>query len=463
MTAIFSNLIRTQLVTTPTALDNATIRAYLYREAPSFDSNDARYVAKNTVAELTAMPGWVPATGTGLPLSNSITTGVRLQGVNHYVIFTQYLFVNIDPTEVKAVSFFLVGSLGGVTNPLLLTTDTPFSGQKVVVKNNDGVTAAPDSNLGGASNRWLFGWPTPGGGVTQVSIAEGALGMVLGPPAFETSHTQHVWLYPQRANLLANPSFEAPGTNFWAANGTISRIASPVPGGGSWAGQFAGGASTSVGNVLAVESNVFPTQNEERWTIQFMAKGVGDLKVGFVWWDSSFSETAVDWGTETWTLTPGAYIHIACCRTAFQTYQGMVRIEVKGNSLTIDQALVEKGYLKDWPYFDGDTTYGARDDFSWYGGLARQGASYSFWYNNKRAVFGELFSRDIDDATLITDEVMNEQGYVYQWVPAGTIVVPHMDVLYPNDLQAPVPPKSSTVVAWRTSSTDLLGMPFPWV
>ena len=292
-----------------------------------------------------------------------------------------------------------------------------------------------------------------------MTITEGPLLLSLGPPDFEPSHTQHVWLYPQRANMIANPSFEKPSppAGYWASNGSITRIAlvNPPISAGRFAGRF------QYGGIVVAESNTFPTGREEYWTIQFMARGLGDMKVGFVYWDDDFDAVSVEWGEETWQLDPNTFIHISVIRFPVQTYQGMLRIEATGGDLTIDQVLVEKGFLKDWPYFDGDTDYGARGDFSWYGGEVRQGGSYSLWYNHKAAVFGRMFARQIEDTTLITDEVMRAQGICYDWVPAGTIVTPHIDVLYPNDLQLVVPDKVG-VLSYRTSDDDSQGIRNPW-
>jgi hypothetical protein len=466
MTAVFSNFFRTQLATTPTLMDTAKITMLFFREAPDFSGNDPRYAGFDEAEDLFNQSGWVPAAGTGLPLpspANDLTVSVRPQGVNRYVMWSQYLLpANVSPVEVKAVAFVYKGTVAGVSDPVIFISNTPF-GDREVVKGNDGITSAPDPTLTG-SNRWLFSWAIPAGGVTQVTAIEGSLALTKSPPSFETSHTQHVWLYPQRANMIANPSFEAPGTNFWSCNGSITRVAEPAPlgdgrqSGGAWAGRFTGTSP------LILESNVFPTQREEYWTVQFMAKGAGTVKVGLVWWDDDYAETAVDWGTETWTLNTASYIHVVICRTLYQTYQAMLRIEVQGTSITLDRVLVERGFLKDWPYFDGGTTYGARDDFSWYGGAARQGATYSLWYNNKRATYGRLFQRDVADNVLLTDEVEAAQGKVYQWVPAGTIVVPHINVLYPNDLQAPVIPKTpGVVIPYRSNISDADKVRNPWV
>jgi hypothetical protein len=369
---------------------------------------------------------------------------------------------------VAAFAFLLVGTYGGKVDPIVMVTTTPFeeSGPRVV-RGTDGITANPDIGLPvpppSSNNRWMFSWADPVGGATTVtSIVEGPLAVYQGPPPFEVSHTQHVWLYPQRANMIANPSFESDtvGMGYWSTNGTAQRVAipnAPIGAAGAWAGKF-----TKAGTVI-VESNYIPTQYEEDWSIQLLAKGTGKLKVGFVAWNDEFNVLGTDWGEETWTLNPGSYIHISVCRTIAQAYQGMVRLECDGGDLTIDQALCEKGFLKDWDYFDGDSTYGARDDYMWYGGIVRKGGTYSLWYNNKRTIYGRMFGREVDSTALITDDVTAGRGFVYRWVPAGTFVNAHLGVLYPGDLVAPVPAKPAGVLPYRTGVTDVAGVVNPWL
>lgn len=460
MTTVFSTYFRDALFATPTLLDSASVGIRLFRSAPSFSANDARYSGITTAAGLTGLPGWSEVVAPGYPLATTVGVSRRVNppgSTNNYILLSLFSFTGLGSSiEVEAVAYYYNGTISGTVNPLIMITDTPFSGQRMVVSGVDGLTSNPDTSMAGA-NRWLFSWATPAGGAPSTALIqkEGPLAVLRGAPAFETSHTQHVWLYPQRVNLIANPSFEK-DTAFWLSNRTITRVAESALGVGSWAGRFAGTAP------VVAESNIFDTQFEERWTVQLMAKGNGNLKVGFVWWDGSFEETAVDWGTETWKLDPTNYTRVAVARTGYQTFQGLVRLECDGNSLTIDNVLVEKGYLKDWPYFDGDTTYGARDDFTWYGGSVNQGASYSLWYNNKRATYGRLFAQDIEGVAVVTDEVMTQQGFVYQWVPAGMTVQPHIDVLYPHDLQLPPASRSGTVLHYRASPSDLQGVVNPW-
>ena len=78
---------------------------------------------------------------------------------------------------------------------------------------------------------------------------------------------------------------------------------------------------------------------------------------------------------------------------------------------------------------------------------------------------GRLFARTVDPndpGANVTDEDMEEQGLVYRWVPAGISVIPHLDVLYPFDMQNPLPPKAAGVLG-RVSVNNPDGVSDPWV
>ena len=673
MTTFFSTFFSEKLFANQDLLNNANIGLRLFRESPKFNVGDSRYVGLKTTDELLQRSGWVETTASGYPLTNTVTVARRRMPAqpaatkNNYTLFLQFPFTGMGQAEVKAAAFHYVGTIAGVVNPLIMVTDTPFDLGKTVVKDNDAITVNPDATLS-APNRWLLGWADPGS-APSLMLVEGPLSLFRGPPFFESSHTQHVWIYPQRANMIANPSFDTQDTAYWSTNGTgtavqdgtkwVGKFTGSAPGfftpgllttpdtadlqitsdvvfvakvkintvaaatsrmiinqrgtttdvafswflgaGGhsvfrastngtaftttnnapgllpSWVdngdivtlsasldvdngaaghtyttkilgpngwelignntvaglfgtgfnstsllriGQQTGGSpatfdgtiywvemrtgldpdggtviakfnandyvsgttTTSGGRVwttvsgtitpkvgdptvdnVVVESNYFLTASQERWTIQCKAKGNGELKIGFVWWEGDFEAVYVDWGTERFDLNPESFTHCVVTRAPVQTYQGMVRFECDGTSLSLDEILCEVGFLKQWPYFDGASTYGARSDFSWYGGEGRAGKSYSMWYNNKRATFGRLFGLNVGDDTLITDEEMVLQGKVYQWIPAGTTVVPHIDVLYPNDLQSPVTPKPPGVLPYRIDIEDVGGLVNPWL
>ena len=673
MSQFFTNHFRTALAGNQTIMDTRKIKLVLFRYAPAMGTLNTSWTAARTVAELVTQPGWVEATNVGgYPLILELDVGTRVLGGSKYVMFSSYPFTGLTETaEVRAIGIVYIGTLNTVVNPLIFVTNTPI-GEITNLAPTDALTASPDSTFPDATNRWLLGWST-----TTPDPQEGPLVFSRGSPEFEVSGSQHAWLYPQRANMVANPSFEKPGTSFWSTNGVLSRVSGGAPGGGAWAGQalasvaghltpmvgtvttpdpgplpaeytfvftvqgptgatgtvaaqsenhasdrswtlirrnndggitytaYATGAATptvprtnqivgvtpepqtlamalkttdgvngqstawqyingawtagttgaatgtfvtkdsalvvriggitnaatrfdgriynvelrsgltptggtvlwrfdaaeypgtgtsyvdprgrtwtlttasaitpTVGSGLisgyaVMESNIFPTRmgelDSEHWTIQLMAKGSGRLKVGFVYWDADYRLTGADWGVnETWTLSPTNWTHIATHRRGPEAHIAMVRLELEGTSLLADKVLAERGYLKDWLYFDGDEKYGARDDFSWYGGTNRQGATYSLWYNHRKAVTGRLFARTVDPndpSANVTDEDMEEQGLVYRWVPAGITVVPHMDVFYPFDVRNPLPAKAAGVLPhYSLGSPD--GVHSPWV
>ena len=479
MTALFPNFFREQVLSGGITFP-ITVKVVLFRNAPSLEANMAQYATARNLAELTAFPAWEQVAGIdGYPLTDTTALSLRVEpnGTSYLMITEIELDQLQEDIEVQAIGLVRTGTVAGVVEPLVMATNTPTGGF-MVVNGTDALTAAPDSvTLPTGQNRWLFGWekiPSPRPPeYTMIRPTEGPVAIVKGSPPFETSNTQHIWCYPQRANMVANPSFEK-DTAFWGSNRAIAQVAGGAPGGGTWAGRFSGASP------VIVESNLFPTQigeeNSEQWTIQLMAKGDGLLKVGLVYWDPDYRMTAVDWGQDEaagdqeWQLVPSGWVRVACHRTAYQGYMAMVRLETTGTTLTIDNVLAERGYLKDWPYFDGDTTYGARDDFSWYGSSVdpgRRGASYSLWYNHRRAVVGRLFARTVDltdPDDSITDEQIEAMGLVYRWVPAGTTVVPHLDVLYPHDAQGPVRPKGATDILPYATEGDPAptGVINPW-
>ena len=128
------------------------------------------------------------------------------------------------------------------------------------------------------------------------------------------------------------------------------------------------------------------------------------------------------------------------------------------NQLSVEQA--SDGWIL---LFDGDSTYGARDDFSWYGGENLKGKTYSLWYNHRRASVGRLFAWDIDtNDFVVTDTEIEAQGYVYKWVPAGTRVTPHLDCLWMNDIQAPVTNNAGQAVIPYYTVPGSTGVTNPW-
>jgi hypothetical protein len=460
MSTVFTDIFRQQLFNSldkTVPIDPATnlmvgksvYWVYFRSHAAINDEQDPRYTAIKTVSDLAAVPGW------GAPLSpNSVThaVGTATAGTTTYCIDNSAFNMGggWQSSTVSAAALVLVGTYGGSTDPIILITDDPFP-TPMIMDSDDTLIARPISAIPG--NRALFSWPIFVVGSTQVAPNSGSMAVLEAPPGYEMAYIQHAWLYPQRVNFVANPSFEL-GTNHWRVRGTLTRVQSTeslpaAPGGGAWYGKVVGSGT------LVAETNTFPLatrvqQSTDQWTIQAMVRGTGRLRVGMVSWEPDFLETDVDWGddTEVWDLPPNGFVHIYALRRVAEGTTGLVRFECQGGEMHLDNVLAEPDWLKDWQYFDGDSTYGARDDFAWYGGEARKGQTYSTWYNHKRAVTGRLFAWDINNEDfIITDEEVEAQGFVYKWIPAGVRVTPHLDVLFPGDIQEVIPPVTGQVTS----------------
>lgn len=669
MTAVFSDFFRTQLFANLGLMSGKQIEiVYFSRYAAFTEGNDPRYTVVKTVTELQQTLGW----GAEVGRSVAHTVSTADNGNNRYVIDTNpHTFVTgWSDTRVMAAAVVLKGTYGGVTDPIIFITDSPFTGG-TVMRQADSLVALPAVNIGNLA--WLFGWQTPAVGATQVLPTEGTLSVLKAPPDYEYSHQQHAWLFPQRVNFLANPSFEG-GVNHWRANGTLTQVSGGAPGGGVWEAQATapvpgyltatvgtattpdpgplpdaftlvykvrgptGGTSqnciasqwpnspnnsfmfhrmggntnhgfwysttgtdsiqrsaagatitptsdqylatsiklsqfinipwsssdgvtwtalsagvtnppvpsvfdstsvirigarsnnveqfqgriywaelrtgldpaagtviwrfdaneypgtgtsyvdprgrtwtltsaaaitpktgTGTGTGCIVESNTFPSQGEaissNVWTIQAMIKGTGRVRVGLLSWEADYASTYSDWGpdTDVWDLPANGWLHVYALRRVGEGSTAMVRIECDSGAMNLDNLVCEPEWLPGWPYFDGDTTYGALDDYSWYGGENRKGSTYSLWYNHRRSVVGRLFAWNIsDDDFTVTDEEVESQGYVYKWVPAGVRVIPHMDVLYVGDPQSPVSAVTGTVLPRSTGPNDQLGVSDAW-
>jgi hypothetical protein len=374
---------------------------------------------------------------------------------------------------VTAISFvYISGGDSSMVGKIMFTTNTLFLDEPIILRQNDGIIAAPDEeNLGEEDNRWLLSWDSSG----AIAASEGEIVIQKGTPTFEAARTQHVWMFPQRINMIANPSFEA-GVTHWKHSGALTQV---TPGINSAHYGHATGTSPVI-----LESNTFPLQirkgMEDGWTIHITARGDGELKIGLLSWPADYSQTMIDWGPTQelgqWRLAEDSWLSFRTLRRIYDVSYGALRLETDGTFLDIDRICVEPGWMpaniEDWPYFDGDSRYGALDDFSWYGNLnrptgtpSREHKTYSCWYNHRRVVTGRLFQWDLHDegpGSVFTDEEVAAQGLVFQWVPAGTPVQQHLDVLYTNDPQSEVADVSGPVTPYASGPNDLMGVVDPW-
>ena len=124
---------------------------------------------------------------------------------------------------------------------------------------------------------------------TVASIIEGPLAISQGAPTFEASHTQHVWLFPQRANMIANPIFESRAVRPLLGRPTATPSESPyqnLPLSWCLGWQVHQGQRDHLSSWSPTSS---PPTERNSGRSSFWPRVIGNLKVGFVWWDDDFT------------------------------------------------------------------------------------------------------------------------------------------------------------------------------
>jgi hypothetical protein len=514
----------------------------LLARAPELEDVETRYAFKGvtTPESLVALDGWEEISAPGYSRQVNAGCTIYTKGSNQYLIpKTDILTFSLSAdTQVEALALLVDGTkLGGSAGArVICVTTTPFA-KDPILRDGDRITALTDSTIG---KKWYVGWSTtdvllPVPATVFKNAAEGTTVLWQGPPKFESSRIQHVWLSPQRVNFIANPSFEytqsvsppagmviaAVGREIAPAIGkamdaVVCLANVPTPISANAYGSAFNATVTPANNKLAGywQTNSYPLrliQGEEwagygsinwpspklsanaqkmsryvpqydpesrlyiksspfyptghNFTFQLLAKGRGIARVGLAYYARDYVVESADWGMQDnlvfqeWTLSSDHYTSLRGLRfTDDRAYEVALIIEVRGYltnpdnpstyvtpEIILDNCLVEEGELLDWPYFDGDSTYAAPGDYSWYGGTSQAGKSYSLWYNNRKSVSARLFGRFVDDDALYTNRDEQLDSLLSEWVPTGTQIVPHWDVLKPGDTQL-LPENRASVV-----------------
>jgi hypothetical protein len=440
-----------------------TLKVALLSKAPALEPNDSRadWLAVVDMDDLLALPGWEEAQTAGYARTN-LTVARETPGDTTYLdVNTTTAVFSTDQCEVQAVAFLINPvdlGLGAGNDVVVLVSDTPF-GSTTVLRSGDGISAEVDDT----THDWIVAWSDIG----EPKVQEGPIALRRVAPAFETAKVQHAWMLPQRINFIANPSFEG-GTTHWRTNGTLARASRA--GSGNYPSPWVGDASLSITvddatrftpaeRLYLLSTSFFP--QGDLISFQMQVAGTGIVRVGLVSYEDNYFAPSTDWGMDSrtglfqeWTLDSTNFTRISGLRKVVDSYDYALLIEVRSNgvddpALFFDQVLAEEGALADWRYFDGDSDYGAPGDFTWYGNVAfanKQGKSYSLWYNNRRSVAGRLFGRFLDDDTLYTSADEQLDSLVAQWTPAGSVVVPHWDVLKAKDVQSLPQDKSAAPI-----------------
>jgi hypothetical protein len=339
------------------------------------------------------------------------------------------------PVFVDAAVFYISGTVGTTTNPWIMVTDDAFN---LVVYPGAKLTGPPDPTTGTPLRR-LFSYNVAG---STVSLTTAMIKLLPGILTWESARIEHVYLLPQRVNYIPNPSFEDVGNFGWRSDGVITRNTGGVD---SPANHYLSTTGTVLESIPVPAAPVF---HFSAWVRKHSGSAATKVNLGLASLNDSYNRMAMHWvnavGSEwpiyaNWTRYDG---FIAGPENA----AGLVpRIQADGPfdcDLTLLEAIQGLN-----PYYDGDSQLGLPGDFSWQGPVAQ---SYSFWYNNRFQTAARLFGE------YKTGQVSKVPALVYDWVPTGTPIMTHWDVLSSTDTKHPLEPWSSTDLLYnRVTGYDL--------
>lgn len=249
----------------------------------------------------------------------------------------------------------------------------------------------------------------------------------LSPPKWEPAHAYHLWLEPQRVNLIANPSFED-STDYWrcsvtdGASVTLDRYENSLNSNRPYTG-YMHKASPGSGTIV-LESNLFPKVSP--WaSVSFTISGSGTFRYGLMIYPSDYQnpvyiqsdDIVIDGGTG----DSGFQKFSALVPVPDDVYEAQFRVEFEGDEFWIDDVLVDP-HESQYEYFDGNSNTSLADDFRWMGGYSN--AHFSLWYNNFKNTSSRIVGSVDDSGNFIP-------GLTNEWIPNGATVITHWNAVTP--------------------------------
>lgn len=425
----------------------------IYTRTPFFSETlSTSFAGLESIDDLSDRPEWVLAQATtsrvnAVPttfyVSETITDGVSyltLTDGTETVVIEDQAGWEFSPTApsttvqeiISAAVFFLPGTYGTVTDPILFATIQGI-GESTVA--HEGALYGQSSTL--VDPPYIFSAKITDGVIT--TTGSGSLLLLPALPDWESSHAHHLWLEPQRTNFIANPSFEDNGPYGWRSNDVLATV---LGGSGGPDRPYCGHVSGSE-TVKILESNYFPGTDSGAFSIHFSfcADVACTLRYGLVSFGNSYTTATFLRSGEIKVPAGTAVIEGEdTVRRGFTHVTGLVpvspfanefcfRVEVTGcDDFWIDNVLVDptivdtnasqRGQIV---YFDGNSTDGLPDDFRWMGGSSYENRHFSVWYNNYYNTRQRLMG-DYDT----TDDAY-KPGLVEEWSPSGSNIIDHWD------------------------------------
>lgn len=307
----------------------------------------------------------------------------------------------------------------------------------VIVVSGTGASTFNTTTLATAVTTTTVSYNSPGSNVSTTASSgsvqlrsskfyKGYTLLDLDVPAWEPAHAYHLWLEPQRANLIANPSFEE-GTGYWRCSDesettTIDRYQNDLNPDRPYTGYVYKDASSVT--PLVLESNLFPKVSQ--WaSISFNISGSGEFNFGLTIYPADYNNP-VYIQSDTITIDGGT------ADSGFQNFTGLIqvpddvveaqfRIEFYGDEFWIDDVLVDP-HEGQYTYFDGNSNDSLTDDYRWMGGSDYSNSHFSFWYNNFKNTSSRLIGAVNENGDFVP-------GLTNEWVPNGSTILAHWDAI----------------------------------
>lgn len=432
------------------------IKAYV--RTPSFTSESAApFSGLTTIGDLANLPEWVEARCSAEFRSAGVLQSAYLKkeagdddpvslvtlfdtGDPEPVFVRRYVeddagwyFTAVDPVEeiITAVVFYIDGPVTtddgsgpvSTTNPILFAT-TRGCGTNTVVHDNS-LYGVAQSYVGLNAEADLLT-------VSNSSSTFAARHCLLSPglPPWESAHSQHLWIEPQRANLIANPAFQDSSLFGWRTPDDTSM--QQVTGGvSSWRDTPKCGRLYGVNPSKKLESNFFPNVSE--WysgSFSVSASNGCSIRYGLVAFDPTYTNPRylVSDYLSINTPTPGSASK-GFFRVTFLTKMFLdavdicFRLEIENaDEVWVSDVLIDP-HPGQYDYFDGACTLGSPGDFRWMG--SEDDRHFSLWYNNYRNTRNRVIGGyDASDGRY-------KPGLVEEWAPTGATIVAHWDAITP--------------------------------
>lgn len=418
------------------------IKIKAFVRAPAFSTEVAEiFAGLAPITDLAGRPEWVESRSTPVFTSNDSTAYLRkreegatpvsleagfIGGIDRAYIEDGigWTFTGDDVQEViTAVVFYFDGTVAGEDDPILFAT-TRGCGISTVVHDNS-LFGVAQSYTGGTADLLTVA-NVDDLGKNPSSFAARHVLLDPGLPPWESAHAQHLWIEPQRVNLIANPAFQDASIFGWRSSPetTLERVAGGVD---TWRDDK---YCLEIGGDIyskKLESNFFPNVGE--WYSGSFSVSVStpaSFRCGIVAFDPTYTKpryVVSNYSSlgATGSATQG-FLRVQFLAKMFPDAADLCfRLEVEGaDEVWVSNVLIDP-HPGQYDYFDGACTRGAAGDFRWMGGEEEQ--HFSLWYNNYRNTKSRIVGGYDPD-----DEVY-KPGLVEEWAPTGATILAHWDAV----------------------------------